>query len=152
MSSKNFTVLVAVDGSEPSMRAVECAVNLIKKENTPRLILLNVLNVDTGKRVSSSFVAAPTYGLKEYEKHKKATFDWMEAIRKKCEKEPVQVETKVLEEGSPVTESIINYAEKENVDLIVVGTRGNSGFKKLLLGSVASGVITHAHCSVLVAR
>jgi nucleotide-binding universal stress UspA family protein len=53
---------------------------------------------------------------------------------------------------SPVPDSIIIYAENENVDLIVVGTRGRSGFKKLLLGSVASKVVTYAHCPVLVVK
>jgi nucleotide-binding universal stress UspA family protein len=46
----------------------------------------------------------------------------------------------------------MNFAEKENIDLIVIGTRGRSGFKKLLLGSVASGVVTYAHCSVMVVK
>ena len=36
--------------------------------------------------------------------------------------------------------------------MIVVGTRGKSGFKKLLLGSVASGIVTYAHCPVLVVK
>jgi nucleotide-binding universal stress UspA family protein len=39
--------------------------------------------------------------------------------------------------------------EKENIDLIIVGTRGRSGFKKLLLGSVASEVVKYAHCPVM---
>jgi nucleotide-binding universal stress UspA family protein len=46
----------------------------------------------------------------------------------------------------------LEYAEKENIDLIVLGTKGRSGFKKLLLGSVASGVVTYAHCPVLVVK
>jgi nucleotide-binding universal stress UspA family protein len=43
-------------------------------------------------------------------------------------------------------------AEEHNIDLIVVGTRGRSGFTKLLLGSVASAVVTYAHCPVLLLR
>src|SRR5215831_9923722 len=42
--------------------------------------------------------------------------------------------------------------EENNIDLIVIGTRGRSGFKKLLLGSVASHVVTYAHCPVLVVK
>jgi nucleotide-binding universal stress UspA family protein len=47
---------------------------------------------------------------------------------------------------------IVGFAEKENIDLIVIGTRGRSGFKKLLLGSVASGVVNYAHCPVMVVK
>ncbi|MGA9942188.1 MAG: universal stress protein, partial [Nitrososphaeraceae archaeon] len=64
----------------------------------------------------------------------------------------IQTEIKVIGGPSPVPDSIIIYAENENVDLIVVGTRGRSGFKKLLLGSVASKVVTYAHCPVLVVK
>jgi nucleotide-binding universal stress UspA family protein len=42
--------------------------------------------------------------------------------------------------------------KKKMVDLIVIGTRGRSGFKKLLLGSTASGVVTYSHCPVLVTK
>jgi nucleotide-binding universal stress UspA family protein len=38
------------------------------------------------------------------------------------------------------------------MDLIVIGTRGRSAFKRLLLGSTASGVVTHAPCPVMVVR
>ena len=48
--------------------------------------------------------------------------------------------------------ALVDYSEKNNVDLIIVGTRGITGFKKMLLGSVASGVVTYAHCPVLVIR
>jgi hypothetical protein len=46
---------------------------------------------------------------------------------------------------------ILEYAEK-NIDLIVIGTRGSSGFKKSLLGSIASSVVTYAHCLVMVMK
>ena len=51
-----------------------------------------------------------------------------------------------------IAEGIVDYAEENNIDLIVIGTRGRSGFKKLLLGSVASHVVTYAHCPVLVVK
>ena len=46
----------------------------------------------------------------------------------------------------------VNYAEENNIELIVIGTRGLSGFKKLLVGSVATNVVTYAHCPVLVVK
>ena len=48
--------------------------------------------------------------------------------------------------------AIVEYAEKENVDLIVLGTKGKTGFKRIILGSVAFGVVTHATCPVLVVK
>lgn len=49
-------------------------------------------------------------------------------------------------------DSIVNYAESKKADLIVIGTKGRTGLKRLLLGSVASGVVTHASCPVLITR
>ena len=51
-----------------------------------------------------------------------------------------------------VPDTIIDYAENQNIDLIVVGSRGRSDFKKLLLGSVASTIVTYATCPVLVTK
>ena len=152
MSTKNFSILVAIDGSESSMKAVDYAIELAKKEDNSRLTVLNILDMDTAKQVSSSIITAPTYGLEEYELHKKAVLEWLDAVRRKCENEGIQTEIKAIGGPSPVPDSIIIYAENENVDLIVVGTRGRSGFKKLLLGSVASKVVTYAHCPVLVVK
>ncbi|MGO9645708.1 MAG: universal stress protein [Candidatus Bathyarchaeia archaeon] len=50
-----------------------------------------------------------------------------------------------------VVETILEATES-NVDLIVLGTRGLTRFKKLLIGSVSSEVVNHGHCSVLIVR
>jgi nucleotide-binding universal stress UspA family protein len=46
----------------------------------------------------------------------------------------------------------VEYAEEHKIDLIVIGTKGLSGIKKMLLGSTASGVVTYAHCPVMVVK
>ncbi|MEO6772499.1 MAG: universal stress protein [Kofleriaceae bacterium] len=56
-----------------------------------------------------------------------------------------------LVQGAP-TPVVTHAAEHGSYDLIAVGTHGHRGFRKLLLGSVAEGVIRHAPCSVLVAH
>ena len=48
--------------------------------------------------------------------------------------------------------TMLKYAEDEEIDLTVVGTRGRTGIRKMLLGSVASGVVTYAHCPVIVGK
>ena len=47
---------------------------------------------------------------------------------------------------------IVDYAEDKDIDLIIIGTRRKSGFKKILLGSVASKVVSYAHCPVMVVK
>jgi universal stress protein A len=53
--------------------------------------------------------------------------------------------------GSPVDE-IVQFAERENVDLIVMGSHGRTGLSRLLMGSIAEGVMRRAPCPVLVVR
>jgi nucleotide-binding universal stress UspA family protein len=51
-----------------------------------------------------------------------------------------------------VVAALVNYADHEKADLIVIGTRGGWGISKMLIGSVASGVVAYASCPVLVVR
>ena len=62
----------------------------------------------------------------------------------------VEVESVILE-GNPA-EDIIGFAEKNGIDLIVMGTQGITGIKRFLLGSVAEKVVRHATKSVFVVR
>ena len=62
-----------------------------------------------------------------------------------------QLRTELIESTS-ASGGIVDFVEKEKVDLIVIGTRGRSGFKKLLLGSVAFGVVSYATCPVMVVK
>ena len=57
-----------------------------------------------------------------------------------------------LIEALSVVGALVDFASDEKVDLLVVGTRGMTGFKKLVLGSVSSRLVSHAPCPVLVVR
>jgi len=56
-----------------------------------------------------------------------------------------------LETGQ-VADTIINIAKEESSDLIVIGSRGLSGAKRFLLGSISNSVSHHAECPVLIVR
>jgi nucleotide-binding universal stress UspA family protein len=75
----------------------------------------------------------------------------VDKIQSKAKEKNMEIVTR-LAASSNVIGGIIAYAENESIDLIVVGTRGTTGFKRLLLGSVASGIIAYAHCPVLVVK
>ena len=60
----------------------------------------------------------------------------------------VNVKVEIVASPTAVVPAIVDYAEKNKVDLIITGTKGRrrSGLAKLLLGSVASGIVTYANC------
>jgi nucleotide-binding universal stress UspA family protein len=64
----------------------------------------------------------------------------------------VNIWSEIVEGPFSLVGEIVNYAENNHIDLIVTGSRGRTGFKKVLLGSVASGIVTYAHCPVLVIK
>ena len=74
------------------------------------------------------------------------------------DKEKVKVDKAIIVASSSSSSSsscaaaIIDYAKRNNVDLIVIGTKGMTGLKHFLLGSVANSIISHAHCPVLAVR
>jgi nucleotide-binding universal stress UspA family protein len=150
---RNFSkILVAIDGSEISMKAAVYAIDIVKK-NRSQLIVLTVLEISTPRRISSSFITAPTYGLKELEEKRKEAQQWLDKFEKLAAKENnVKLKSEIIESIMSEVGAIVTYAERENVDLIVIGSRGRTGFKKMLLGSVASDVVTYAHCPVMVVK
>ena len=78
---------------------------------------------------------------------------WFDIVRNMAKDEGIpDIKTEIFTDVKSITESIIEYATQKNIDLIVIGTRGRTGLKRFFMGSVANGVVQHAHCSVLVIR
>ena len=144
-------ILVGIDGSEASIDASRYAIDIAKKYNS-QLIALFVLHVHGVRSISSTFITAPTSRIELFEKEKKEAQELLDKVRIEAQREDVELRTEIVEGSASVEGSIVDFAENAGASLIVVGTRGKSGFKRLLLGSVASGVITYAHCPVMVVK
>jgi nucleotide-binding universal stress UspA family protein len=83
------------------------------------------------------------------EEIRKAGTKFLKEVKDKAAKKNVSCET-ILQVGGQPHEFIVKEAKGRGIDLIVVGTHGRSGLKKLFMGSVAQKVIGHAPCAVLV--
>jgi nucleotide-binding universal stress UspA family protein len=148
-------ILVAVDGSESSLSAARVAVRLAKR-NEAELLVLSVVPRPTYAFTpipTAGATSVPTLGLPDYYRYaSKDAERWIDRAVSLAESHQVKVRKRVLRGPSSVVESITDYAASQKVDLIVVGRTGASGFKRLLLGGVSTGVVNHAACSVLVVR
>ena len=146
-------ILVAVDGSKPSLNASSQAIDIAKKLDA-ELIAINVISPDIRynyledtitprlpRALKNVMMVATQRGETQVDK-----------VKQKAKEKGVIVKTDVIVGISSVVKEIVEYADKNKVDMIVVGSRGLSGIKKMLVGSVANGVVTYAHCPVLVAK
>jgi nucleotide-binding universal stress UspA family protein len=143
---KTSKILVAVDGSEESIKAANLALDLAKTY-TSQLIALAVSYIPLSIKVSSTDRLQ-----KWHENNIKEAREWLTDIIHLSEESKILFKLEVVETTSSVVRTIVEYAEKEDVRLIVVGTTGRSGFSRALLGSVASGVAAHAKCTVVIVR
>jgi len=138
-------IMVPYDKSEAANHAFEYAVDLAKKYNSPISIV---------SCVSLQIPTDPYFGTAYVETTKLLREDAVNSISKlepRLRESNISFKTDVLEVIS-ITESLMSYAESHDIDLIIIGSRGLGGFKKLLLGSVASGVSQHSKCPVLIVK
>lgn len=131
-------ILVATDLQDEGHHAVEYAGQLARQLHA-RLL---VLHVDAAQAV------VPGSDLAERERV--ADAEGMDRVVRRLVAEGTDVCGRVIP-GLPEKE-IVTVAERENVDLVIVGTAGKSGLMHVLLGSVADRVLRHASCPVLTVR
>jgi nucleotide-binding universal stress UspA family protein len=147
-------LLVPIDGSEPSFHAARVAINIANKFNSEIIVLFVVVSPSKSEYANLTGLVTPKQIDMIIENAKKESKTWFNRIEDivREKNSNIKVSTKVILTGIAVYGEIIHYAQEENIDLIVIGTRGRSGIKKLLLGSTASGVVTYANCPVLVTK
>jgi nucleotide-binding universal stress UspA family protein len=145
-------ILVPIDGSDASLKAAKYAIKAAKCEKA-QIICIHVIAAPEN---ISEFEGKPFYALQAYfDEIGKSAKPWFEKIIETGKKMAVSKDniiTDIFADVSSIADAIINYAENNNTDLIVMGTKGKTGLKRFLIGSVADGVVRHAHCPVLVVR
>jgi nucleotide-binding universal stress UspA family protein len=143
-------ILVAVDGSANSIRAADWAVDLAKREGAS-LFVLSVVPTTNFTSMAPAGTTPPA--MKEfYDKARSDAEKFVQDVVTKAQTSGIKVRGEIVENVPSVVDAITDYADEWKVEVIVVGTRGLSGFKKMLLGSVSSALVSHAACSVLVVR
>ncbi|MGI4788335.1 MAG: universal stress protein [Janthinobacterium lividum] len=138
-------ILLASDGSECALKAAAVAATVASKF-AARLTIINVFEPYAsvgpyGEIVYTGLDDTYTAEMKDYAiSHAGRIVDEMN-VPYQCRQET----------GQPAAE-IVRVAAEEHFDLIVLGSRGLSGFKSLVLGSVSDTVTHHAHCPVLIVK
>jgi nucleotide-binding universal stress UspA family protein len=135
-------ILVPLDGSEYSLNALEKAIQIAKKFDG-KLVLIHMYSIPMIKLTPSQL---NRYVLE----HRKFGEKILVKGGKRAYAEGVVFETQ-LKEGH-IVEGIVKAAKKGNFNLIVMGARGISRLKELLLGSVSHGVILNAPCAILLVK
>lgn len=135
-------IVVAYDGSTLGKKSLEMAKYLAKQDEKVEVHVLHAIYHGFGA----------DYGL--YEGFREKEQEKLESILNEAKEVvgdlPNKVDYVVLK-GSP-SEMILEYARNRDIDLIIIGSRGLSKIKELVLGSVSYNIVQHAQCPVLIAK
>ena len=134
-------ILVAVDGSDQANQAIQEAIE-ISKRNQASLFVVHAK--DVAQLYGTAYIMPAV--LEEAEKQSAEILDEAGTlIGDKVEYKAFQVS------GSPKKE-IVDFAEENDIDLIVMGSTGKGAIDRVLVGSTASYVVNHAPCNVMVVK
>ena len=145
-------ILVPIDGSKTSFKAADCAVYLAKMV-TAELIPINIIeDVKQGGAIGLQAKYGNVSIVKAFKKvRKQAAEDWIKKIENVGEKLGVKVKGVILDsKGRNEKKLIIEYAKKNRIDLIVIGSKGGSMFKGLWIGGFTNSILHHSTIPVLV--
>jgi len=131
-------ILVPLDGSKNSQRGLESAIHLAK-EHESSLTAIHIIHDIHGAK-----------GRKVLELEEELPPSFILLAKKLASKNGIPFYTRILT-GDPGHE-IVNYANTHGIDLIVIGARGISSFKKIFLGSVSSYVMNTTKAAVMVIK
>jgi nucleotide-binding universal stress UspA family protein len=135
-------ILVPIDGSQFSLDTAKYTMKIAKGDNSQIICIYVITSLTLEYANAQAHVNL-----------KKEAESWFNTIKDMAKTSSVsEVKTEILMDVHSVAESILDYVTIEHKDLIVMRTRGRTGLKKFLMGSVANDVVRHAHSPILLVR
>ncbi|OEH86877.1 universal stress protein [Desulfuribacillus stibiiarsenatis] len=135
-------ILLAADGSKHSLRAADRAIALAKLTENSIVEVVNVVDSKTSK--ADALQQLDNFGVLEKRKER------LKDTINKATEAGITYEIKFLR-GEPAP-TIIEYANENNFDVVVIGSRGLNGLQELMLGSVSHKVAKGANCPVMIVK
>ena len=139
-------ILVPFDGSTYSVKAFNAALDIAKKHDAKISVLTCLEKENLGawyvdKRVNKQIIKDA----------KKFAMSFLSKLEKTAKSSGVLLSVHVLETKS-ISKQIVDFANSKKINLIVIGSHGQSGFNRFLLGSVSNAVSQSAKCPVLIIK
>jgi len=138
-------ILIATDGSENAEKAADFGIQIAGLSGAK---VYAVYVIDTAPYYSIPL--DQVWSKEVYEQVEKMGHEITDDVEKAAKAAGLEAESIVLK-GDPA-EKIVNFAEEQNVDMIIVGSLGKGKFERLVIGSVSEKVVRHAKIPVLVVR
>ena len=139
-------ILVPFDGSMYSEKAFEKALEIAEKFES-EIIVMTVIQ----SKISDSAGMSLTRMQEIQDEDEDVATGNLKKLEGKAIARNIPFSIKLIHNPSS-SEAIVAYADSHNIDLVVMGSHGRTGFRKIVLGSVANGVVGHAKCSVLITK
>lgn len=138
-------ILIAVDGSDISMRAVRFVIALNRKLTKPARVTLMAVDPPPFPGVETRIGTKATRQM-----HEETLESMLKDARRSLSRAKLELNERA--EIGEIADTILNVAKKERVDLIVLGSHGRGAVKGILLGSVSSKVIAQTEIPVTIVR
>lgn len=137
-------ILVPVDGSDNSYRALDAALVLSEKLGS------NITVIHVMEEIPITHIGSEKLLKELLEAYKKENQDILSKCSEIASQKGLTINTFLLQ-GNPAS-VILDFSKKEKFDIVIMGSRGLGKFKELILGSVSSKIVHHSPCAVLLIR
>jgi nucleotide-binding universal stress UspA family protein len=146
-------ILVPIDGSPTSIKAANYAIYLAKTANAELAVVNIIEDVKQGGAIGLQAKYGNVSLVEAFKKVRtESAQEWLNQIENAAKKKGVKVKSEILDaaDGQSEAKVITEYTKKNDIELIIIGSKGRSGFKGLWIGGFTNSVIHHSTCPVLV--